>query len=197
VKVTMALCLLATLLGAGAACGGDEGDSGGSDKTIPPGKTFRGGGLSFTYPTEWRVRAAGEPEADADYQVRVGPPGRPHDQIVVTVAELGIVIDGKDVAITEENIDEHKGLLVSGVEAAIAFGGGKLSEPKRVSLGGLPGYRYEATDVTDLEGGKVDSDVIDVFKGTSRYTVVCAYTPDRAAEIKRACDQVLGVFRVL
>jgi hypothetical protein len=134
--------------------------------------------------------------ADADYQVIVGPPKRPHDQITVTIAELGIVIDGKNVAITEENIDENKDLIVGGVEAAVGFGGGEVSEPTRVSLGGLPGYRYEVSDVTDTAGGKVDSRVTDVFRGTRRYTVVCAYTPDRAAEIEQACEQVLDAFHV-
>jgi hypothetical protein len=122
-------CFLAALLVAGTACGGGESDNAEGDKTIPGGKTFRGGGLSFTYPTEWRVRAAGKPMADADYQVRVGPPGRPHDQITVTIAELGIVIDGKHVAITEENIDENKDLFVGGAEAAVAVGGGEISGP--------------------------------------------------------------------
>ena len=197
-KIAIVASFLTALLVTGTACGGGGSDNAAGDKTIPGGKTFRGGGLSFTYPTEWRVRAAGEPMADADYQVTVGPPGRPHDQITATIAELGIVIDGKDVAITEENIEEHKQVLVGGAEAAVAFGGGEISEPPtRVSLGGLPGYRYEISHVTDPLGGKVDSHVTDVFKGTRRYTVVCAYTSEGATEVKRACDdQVLSSFRV-
>jgi hypothetical protein len=195
-KATVATCFLAALLAAGAGCGGGESDGEGNGETPPAGKAFRGGGLSFTYPAKWNVREAGEPMADADYQVSVGPPGRPHDQITVTIAELGIVIDGKDVEITEANIDENKDFIVSGVEAAVGFGGGELSEPTRVSLGGLPGYRYEVSNVTDTAGGKVDSRVTDVFQGSRRYTVVCAHTPDRVEEIEQACDQVLDGFRV-
>jgi hypothetical protein len=196
VKITIVACLLAALLVAGAACGG-KGSDNGEDTTIPSGRNFRGGGLSFTYPTEWRVREAGEPMADADYQVRVGPPGQPHDQITVTIAELGIVIEGKNLVITRKNVDENKELLVAGVEAAVGFGGGELSEPPtRVSLSGLPGYRYEVSHISVAGGGKVDSHITDVFKGTNRYTVACVYTPDGAPEIKRACDQVLGSFHL-
>lgn len=196
-KITIVACFLAALLVAGTACGGGGSDNAEGHKTISGGKTFRGGGLSFTYPTEWRVREAGEPMADANYQVRVVPPGRPHDQITVTIAELGIVVEGKNLAITAKNVDENKDLLVAGVEAAVGFGGGERSEPPtRVSLRGLPGYRYEVSHVTDPGGGKVDSHVTDVFKGTSRYTVACAYTPDGAPEIKTACNQVLGSFHL-
>ena len=191
VKITIGMCFLAALLLVGAACGG-----GGSDKTIPGGKTFRGGGLSFTYPTEWRVRTAGEPEADADYQVKVGPQGRANDLIAVTVATVGVVIEGKVLAITEENIDENKELLSTGAEFLVALGGGKLSKATRVTVGGLPGFRFEASNVKAHGDGRVGFHYIDLYKGTKTYTVSCAYTPDGDAEVTKACDQVLGSFRL-
>jgi hypothetical protein len=190
------MCLLAALLVTGAACGGGGSDTGGSDKTIPGGKTFRGGGLSFTYPTEWRVRTAGEPGGDAAYQVKVGPRGRANDLIAVTVGTTGVVIDGKEFAITEKNIDENKDLAVMGAEALVAMGGGKLGESTRVTVGGLPGFRVEASNVKVAGDGRVDSHYTNVFKGTKSYTVSCVYTPEGAAEVTRACDQVLGSFRV-
>jgi len=185
------MCFLAALLVAGAACGG----GGGSDKTIPGGKTFRGGGLSFTYPTEWRVRTAGEPEGDADYQVKVGP-GRANDLIAVTVATVGVVIDGKVLAITEENVDENKELLGTGAEALVAMGGGKVSKATRVTVGGLPGFCFEASNVKAQGDGRVGFHYIDLYKGTKTYTVSCVYTPDGDAEVTKACDQVLGSFRL-
>lgn len=192
------MCSLAALLVAGAACRGGGSDDGGSDKTIPGGKTFRGGGISFTYPTKWRVRMAGEPEyGEADtYQVKVGPRGRANDLIAVTVATVGVVIDGKPLAITEENIDENKELLGTGAEAMVAMGGGNLGEATRVTVGGLPGFRVEASNVKVQGGGRVGSHYTDLYKGTKTYTVSCVYTPDGAAEVTKACDQVLGSFRL-
>jgi hypothetical protein len=195
-KVTVVTCFLAALVVAAAACGGGGSDNGSSDQTIPAGKTFRGGGLSFTYPTEWRVRTAGEPEADADYQVKVGPRGRANDLIAVTVATVGVVIDGKPLAITEENIDENKELLGAGAEAMFAMGGGKLSAATRVTVGGLPGFRVEASNVKVQGDGRVGTHYIDLYKKTKTYTVSCVYTPEGSAEVTKACDQVLGSFRL-
>ena len=191
------MCFLAAWLVAGAACGGGGSDNGGSEKTIPGGKTFRGGGLSFTYPTEWRVRTAGPVDDNvARYQVKVGPPGRANDAIAVTVGTVGVVIEGKDLAITEENIDENKELAVMGAQTMVAMGGGKLSEPTRVTFGGLPGFRAEASNVKVQGGGRVASHYTSLFKGPTTYTVSCVYTPDGAAEVTKACDQVLGSFRL-
>ena len=176
------------------ACGGEASDKGASDKGGSD-KTFRGGGLSFNYPTEWRVRTAGEPEGDADYQVKVGPRGRANDLIAVTVATVGVVIDGKPLAITEENIDENKELLGTGAEFMFAMGGGKLSEPTRVTVGGLPGFRVEASNVKVRGDGRVGTHYTDLYKGTKTYTVSCTYTPDGDAEVTKACDQVLASFR--
>jgi hypothetical protein len=190
------MCFLPALLVMGTACGSGASDNGEGDKTIPGGKTFRGGGLSFTYPTEWRVRTAGEPEGDAAYQVKVGPRGGANDLIALTVGTTGVVIDGKELAITEKNIDENRDLAVVGVEALVAMGGGKLGEPTRVTAGGLPGFRAEASNVKVAGDGRVDSHYTVVFKGTRSYTVSCVYTPEGAAEVTTACDQVLGSFRV-
>jgi hypothetical protein len=196
-KVTVVTCFLAALLVAGAACGGGGSDNGASDKTIPGGKTFRGGGISFTYPTEWRVRTAGEPEyGDYTYQVKVGRRGRAYDQITVTVGTVGVVIEGKVLAITEENIDENKELLGTGAEVMFAMGGGKLSAATRVTVGGLPGFRVEASNVKVQGDGRVGTHYIDLYKGTKTYTVSCVYTPEGAAEVTKACDQVLGSFRL-
>jgi hypothetical protein len=185
------------LLVAGAACGGGGSDSRANDKTIPGGKTFRGGGISFTYPTEWRVRRAGEPEfGDYTYQVKVGRRGRANDLVAVTVGTVGVVIDGKVLAITEENIDENKELLGTGAEVMFAMGGGKLGEATRVTVGGLPGFRVEASNVNVQGDGRVGTHYVDLYKGTKTYTVSCVYTPDGAAEVTKACDQVLGSFRL-
>jgi hypothetical protein len=194
-KNTVVACFLAALLVAGAGC---SGGGGGGEKTVRSGKPFRGGGLSFRYPAEWRERTPGlgEETSGIAYQVKVGPPGRAQDFVGITVAPIGVRIKGKDLAITEENIDERKGLAVMGVEFLVSLGGGELSEPTRVSVGGLPGFRWKASHVKVRRDGRVDLLLTEVFKGTTSYTVSCGYTPEGAAEVKAACDQVLDSFRV-
>lgn len=194
-KITVVGCFLATLLATGSACG-EGGD--GAEKTVHSGKTFRGGDLSFTYPAEWRERTPGpgEETSGITYQVKVGPPGRAQDLVGITVAPIGVRLEGKDLAITEENIDAHKDIAVMGVELLVSLGGGELSEPTRVAVGGLPGFRWKASHVKLRRGGRVDLLLTEVFKGTTRYTVSCGYRPEGAAEVKAACDQVLDSFRV-
>jgi hypothetical protein len=196
-EITIVTCFLAAFLAAASACGGGGSAKVASHETIPGGKTFRGGGLSFTYPIEWRVRTAGEPGGGADYQVKVGPRGRANDLIGVTVAPVGVVIGGKKLAITEENIDENKGVALMGVRMTVSIGGGKLAgEPSRVTVGGLPGFRAEASKVQVQGGARVGIHYTNLFKGTTTYSVSCVYTPNGEAEVTKACDQVLGSLRL-
>ena len=128
--------------------------------------------------------------------MKVGPRGRANDLITVTVGTVGVVIEGKVLAITEKNIDENKELLGTGAEFMVAIGGGKLSKSARVTVGGLPGFRVEASNVKAHGDGRVGFHYTDLYKGTKLYTVSCVYTPEGDAEVTKACDQVLGSFRL-
>ncbi|HET7857296.1 MAG TPA: hypothetical protein VFL41_12645 [Gaiellaceae bacterium] len=178
-----------------AACGG--GDSDEESAPAVAGRTFRGGGLSFVYPANWRKRPPRELTDDVTtFQVTVGPRGRANDKIAVSIGTTGIVIEGKPLAITEENLEENKDLALTGVEFMVSIGGGKLGEPTRVTVAGLPGFRVKASGVKVWKDGRVDVDYTDVFKGSTSYTVSCVYTPAGAAEVRNACEQVLRSLRV-
>jgi hypothetical protein len=184
-------CFVAALVVAATACGGDEGDQ------TAGGKTFRGGGVSFNYPADWRERIPepGEETSGILSQVKVGPPERAADLVAITVAPIGVRIEGKDLTITEENIDEQRDAAAFGVEFLVSSGGGELSEPTRVTVGGLPGFRWEASHVEIRGAGRLDLLLTQVFKRSTSYLVNCQYTPDGAEEVTAACDQILGSFR--
>jgi hypothetical protein len=74
--------------------------------------------------------------------------------------------------------------------------GGKLGKRERVTVGGLPGFRWRASHLRMQEGGRVDARLTHLFKGLKGYLVTCLYTPKGAVEVKRACDQALGSFRL-
>lgn len=189
-KITVGTWVLAAVLAAGTACDGGDGE-----KQVRAGKTFRGDGFSFTYPAEWSERTAGPVEAGGVPDVTVGPERRPRDSISVQVTEVGIKIEGKDLSITEENIDENADLLSIGADFVVGIAGGKLGKRERVTVGGLPGFRWEASNLK-RGGGRVDGRVTHLFKGLKGYLLTCLNTPEGAAELKRACDQAVSSFRV-
>jgi hypothetical protein len=127
-----ALLLLAIVgLSVYRAAGGGDGE-----KQVRAGTTFHGDGFSFTYPAEWSERTAGPVEAGGVPDVTVGPEGHPRDSISVQVTEVGVTIEGKDLSITEENIDENAGLLSIGAEFVVTAAGGKLGKQERVTVAG-------------------------------------------------------------
>ena len=92
-------CLLgiATVVAA-AACGEERN-----------GKTFRDGGLSFTYPPEWRERISGPGLAGFTYVVEVGSRKRRYAVVDVRIEPAGIRVNGKNVPITKETSTRTNG----------------------------------------------------------------------------------------
>jgi hypothetical protein len=191
--MTAGTCLLAALLAVETACGGGDGERQGRS-----GMTFRGGGFSFTYPAKWGERTSGPTDVSGvSYEVEVGPKGRPHDLVSVQVTDVGIKIEGKSLSITEDNIDENADFLSIAADFMTTTAGGKLGKRERVTAGGLPGFHWRASHLRMEGGGRVDGRLTHLFKGLKGYLVTCLYTPDGAVEVKRACDQALGSFRLL
>jgi hypothetical protein len=192
-NTTAGTCLLAALLAVGTACGGGDGER----QVRSGGTTFRGGGFSFTYPGKWRQRSAGPAEVSGVlYETKVGPKGRPHDLVSVQVTEVGIKIEGENLSITEDNIDENAELLSIAADFMTTAAGGKLGKRERATVGGLPGFRWRASHLTMQGGARVDARLTHLFNGPKGYLVTCLYTREAAAEVKRACEQALSSFRL-
>jgi hypothetical protein len=59
-------------------------------------------------------------------------------------------------------------------------------------MAGLPGLRFRVTGTVD--GTRYASTLVFAFNGTTEYLVNCQYTTGMAAEVERACNQVVGSF---
>jgi hypothetical protein len=192
VQLKILVGVLVGVVAAGTGCAG----GGGAHKASSEGKTFRGGGLSFAYPASWHELTPGPEVGGITFRAAVGPPGGTQDAVGVTVQPVGVRLEGRDLAITPQNLTRYESVAVLAVETPISILGGELSAPKRVSAAGLPGFRFEVSHMGLRGGGHVDAHITQLFKGSTTYIVSCQYTARGAAELKRACDQVLASFRV-
>jgi uncharacterized RDD family membrane protein YckC len=84
-------------------------------------------------------------------------------------------------------------VLAVAKQFAEALSGTVADGPRRIEMGGLPGYsiriegRYAGQPLT-LEG-------VVLARGTTQYFLECQYTPDHAGEIRSGCEQVMRTFR--
>lgn len=63
-------------------------------------------------------------------------------------------------------------------------------------MGGLPGFEVRGT-THSTNGTPVVTRRTYAFDGTTEYLVACQNTQAKAAEVGRACDQVLRTFKVI
>ena len=146
--------------------------------------TYRANGVSFDYPAGWQDETAdyntGTSGAVPPLWTIVVGPGTPHDAIVVQAYRLPL-------AVTAQNIDYAAHQLESVMQqAGLAVQGA----PEKITMAGLPALRFRLTET----GGA--SPRVFAFNGTTEYAVSCQYTAATAAEVTRACDQVVGSFHV-
>jgi hypothetical protein len=139
--------------------------------------TFEREGVSFTYPENW-----GEAEYEAvDPAAVFGTAFTPEEN---SLTGLIFEISRGDVTVTEKNIDD-----------VLADAAGALDPstegPSRLTVGGLPAIRF----VSHPQAG-LTRRVTFVFDGTTIYALNCAFTPERAEEMKRGCEQVVTSFAV-
>lgn len=145
--------------------------------------TYRAHGVSFDYPAGWQDEtgaATGTSGAVPTLWTIVVGPGTPHDGIVVQAIRVSL-------AVTAQNIDATAHYLESHMQQA---GLAVQDPPKKITMAGLPGLRFRVT-----ETGSASTRVF-AFNGTTEYVVDCQHTPGMAAQVGRACDQVVGSFQV-
>jgi hypothetical protein len=172
-----------------------------------PGQ-FGGHGVSFSYPTAWQ-------HMDAQFQVEVGsalwtevfaPVLSPADPGALPAAPAGddrfsdliaVAAYRIPVAITKKNLPRYRQAIQLTVQQLAQRANGQvLSGPTRVTMGGMPGYRFEVT----MPAGDtaLDSRLTMVFKKKTEYFVNCQHLRDGAlmAELSAGCDQLTQSFRV-
>jgi hypothetical protein len=186
-KVTLSLTVLVCL--AFAACGG-EGDDGGAAGGGGD-KTFEGDGYSFTYPGEWD---------ELEGEARFSQPGQQTTSVYFGPTEganvLGLDAGRVGVSITEANVDEITDQFAAELDQVFRQAQGRITEgPTRLTVGGLPALRFEGSALNP-DDVRVLSQVTAVFDGVTQYFLNCQFTPERAEEMQRGCEQVVESFQV-
>src|SRR6266568_119037 len=153
--------------------------------------TYRAHGVSFKYPARWHIggaettaRAGG---AEVLWETAVGPSTK-WDVIEVDAYRV-------NRPVTAQNIDA----VIPEVESVTRqlfdqLGGAVQAGPEKITMAGLPAVRFRGTGT--LDGSLVESIVVVAFSGTTEYSVNCQHTAARAAEVERACNQVVGSFQL-
>jgi hypothetical protein len=164
-----------------------EGGGGGEDNT------FEGDGYSFTYPGEWVQgepgEAAGQTGGEPLSEAAFAPEFEGSDNLLVQVYRLKL-------AVTEGNFDEASDEFATLIGEALRQADGDLtSGPTRVTVGGLPGLSFEGS-LVNADGVHVRAWATVAFDGRTEYVLECEFTPERAEEMKRGCNQVLESFQV-
>lgn len=175
-----------------------------------PGQ-WGGHGVSFSYPTSWQ-------HIDGQFQYQSGtalwaeffapvpavtPPADPNQPAPATtptpdqVTDLVAVAEYRlSVSITKKNLPRYKRLIQTTIMQLAAKAGGHLtSAGTRVTMGRLPGYRFEVAVPTQA-ATTLASRIVIVFKKKTEYFLNCQYVQDGplAAEVTSGCDQVMQSF---
>jgi len=175
--------------------------------------TFKAHGVSFSYPGAWI-------EIPATYQIQIGTPlwmetvgpapqpaapapGAPAQPSptpqpspprpdLVTLAAFHL-----SVSLTKKDIARYKNSIALSISRLAAQAHGQLlSGPIRVSMGRLPGYRFELT-VQLSDGTMLQNRVVVVFRKKTEYFLNCQHPQNDplTAEIDGGCDQIMQSFR--
>jgi len=154
--------------------------------------TYRAHGVSFKYPAGWliegyKTQAGSGDSAQRLWSTTVGP-GTRWDAIIVEAYRIA-------PAVTAQNIDA----VIPDVESVTRqlfdeLGGAVQAGPEKITMARLPAVQFRKTGT--LDGSLVESIVVVAFSGTTEYSVNCQHTAARAAEVERACNQVVGSFQL-
>lgn len=152
--------------------------------------TYRGHGVSFSYPAGWQPESASREDhkgGTALWYAAFGP-GTASDFVGIEAFELNGAVPAGDLGLIAPQVTR----LVRSV--AKQAGGVVRAGPRQIMVDGLPSLLYRLTGT--LSGGtSIESTAVFIFDGTAEYTMNCQYTHAGAADIQAACSQILSTFR--
>jgi uncharacterized RDD family membrane protein YckC len=146
-------------------------------------------GVSFGYPPGWhqvglRARAAGSNVPLCRTALFIGT----SDGIIVEAYALPRAVNaGNFATIASRFRRQVPGLFRQG-------GGVAQTEPRRITVGGLLALKVRGTG-RSFDGAHLESTLVFAYDGRTEYFINCQHTRQHAAQVKRACDQILSTFR--
>jgi hypothetical protein len=174
---------------------------------------YGGHGVTFAYPTTWlHVPAQFDVQSGTQlwsefFGPEPAPPADPTNPTATVPAQpapmqrdlVAVAAYKTNIAVTKKTLPRYKASISYFVlRLATQAGGTVLKGPQRVTMGGLPGYRYQMT--ADVDNGTVlESRVVLVFKGRTEFFLNCQHVQGGplTAEIEGGCDQLMKSFKLL
>jgi hypothetical protein len=169
---------------------------------------YGGHGVSFSYPAAWlHVPASFSVETGSKLWDESFGPQTPPTTTTDPATEPQQTV-GRDLitvaayrtngVITKKTLPKYKLAFLYMVTSLTTRANGQvLSGPQRITMGGLPGYRFQTTARVD-DSGVLESRLVFVFKGKTEYFLNCQHVQDGplTAEIEGGCDQMMRSFKV-
>jgi uncharacterized RDD family membrane protein YckC len=153
-------------------------------------QTYQAHGVSFDYPPGWRegkLHGTAAVGSNALWNIVIGI-GR-SDLILVIARPL-------NRPVTAANLGEIMPALVRDVRGGFEQEGGVLQAgPAKITVGGMPAVEFRGTGQSSF-GTAVGRTLVLAFRGTTYYQFNCQHTRAHAAEVERACNQVVRTFKV-
>jgi uncharacterized RDD family membrane protein YckC len=154
-------------------------------------QTYRAHGVSFAYPAGWSQESASSSFAKSGsplWRAAFGP-GTEADVIVVDAFRMSMPVGAGDLAAVSTQLGPQ-------LRRVFEQGGGALQAgPQRITMGGLPGLRFQGTQIQS-DGTFIDSTLVYAFDGTIEYHLDCQDTQAAAGEVQAACRQLIRTFKV-
>jgi uncharacterized RDD family membrane protein YckC len=161
--------------------------SGGTVSPAPPGAIQACQGVSFRYPAGWHQEPVRTRDGDGHASCQTG---------LFISASDAVVISAYPLPGPAGNLASIAAIFKAGIRRLATQEGGALQAgPRRITVGGRPALMFRISDLS-YDGARVESTLNYTFVGRTEYAINCQETPKYAAQVTRACDQVLRTFTV-
>lgn len=144
-------------------------------------------GISFHHPAGWQQQPI---------QTRVTGTGRLCQTGILIGPSDGIAISAwrLPLRVTTTNLTTLTPDFTGGIRRLTRQAGGALQAgPDTITAGRLPALKFRASGLS-YNGTRTETTLVLAFNGSTQYEIICQYTPQRAAQVTMACNQVLRTF---
>jgi hypothetical protein len=163
-------------------------------RLLSPGgpQTYRGHGVSFTYPAGWQQ----VPASDLRPAARAGAATwtaalalGPHDLILLEALPQDPPVTAATIASFASGFGQELRQYLG------QAGWSAQAGPERVTLGGMPALEAWISGRTP-GGAAVSTLDLHAYRGATGYHLACQHTPGHARQVAQACAQVMRTFTV-
>jgi len=152
--------------------------------------TYRAHGVSFDYPAAWGHGSISVHSGGTGELWHTGIGIAPSDLIRVAAVPLNSPVTAQNISAIMPDLEHRLRRAIEQARDVLEAG------PKKIMMGGLPGVEVRTKGRSFTGTSVVVSRRIYAFDGTILYLVLCQHTWANAAEVERACDQVVRTFKV-